>query len=249
MLASQGVTALTGNWLNLPLFFAQQPEPDLEFTEEDLDDHTSPIPPPMRAPKRSGKKPLLWILLLLVLGVAGYAAYDPDGVMLLLEPYLGGDGEQAQQAAPMPPGPRPNAGETPTTAPPPPAATTTPAPAGSASSPVPAKPQPPAAAVPAPAPAPTPAPAGKPMAPVTPVAGPLFGEGQRVVIVADPARPGAPIPLFNNAAGTKTATTVSPSTTLTVMDGEWAKSGWVYAVRTDDGRKGWISERSLKPKR
>ncbi|MFO0730734.1 MAG: hypothetical protein U0231_16985 [Nitrospiraceae bacterium] len=195
---------------------------------------------------------MLWILLLLILGVAGYAAYDPDGMMQILEPYLGGlsgESEQAQQSAPTPAAPQPMAQEAPTTAPPTPAATGTPAPAPTsaapAAAPTPVKPQTPAAA----APAPTPSPAAKPMAPIAQVAGPLFGEGQRVVIVADPTRPGAPVPLFNNSAGSKTTTTVSASTTLTVLDGELAKNGWVYAVRTDDGRKGWISERNLKLKR
>jgi hypothetical protein len=106
----------------------------------------------------------------------------------------------------------------------------------------------------APAPAPpvivapaTPAPKSSPA--VTNVAGPLFSEGQRVTVIPNPSRPNSPVPLFVDAAGRKTSTTVQASTTLTVLDGDYQKSGWVYAVRTEDGRKGWIPERGLRLKR
>ena len=52
---------------------------------------TKPVPPPtppMNAPKRSGKRPLLWILLVLLAGGIGYVAMDPDGAMQLIVPYL-----------------------------------------------------------------------------------------------------------------------------------------------------------------
>ena len=68
MVSTMGIPAIRSEWGNWHLLFATQPEPDLEFTEEDLDESTSPPSPPMNAPKRSGKKPLLWILLLLLLG-------------------------------------------------------------------------------------------------------------------------------------------------------------------------------------
>ena len=45
------------------------------------------------------------------------------------------------------------------------------------------------------------------------------------------------------------STTVQASATLIVLDGDYQKSGWVYAVRTEDGRKGWIPERGLRLKR
>ncbi len=101
----------------------------------------------------------------------------------------------------------------------------------------------PTAAIPAPAPVVKPAPA-----PVR-VAGPLFAEGQRVTVIADPGRPKSPVPLFVDSVGTKTSTTVPASSTLTILDGDYQKKGWVYAVRTQDGRKGWIPERSLRLKR
>jgi hypothetical protein len=37
--------------------------------------------------------------------------------------------------------------------------------------------------------------------------------------------------------------------TLTILDGDYQKRGWMYAVRTQDGKKGWIAERHLKLKR
>ena len=96
---------------------------------------------------------------------------------------------------------------------------------------------------------PAPAPVVKPTPASVRVAGPLFAEGQRVTVIADPSRPKSPMPLFVDSVGTKTSTTVPASTTLTILDGDYQKNGWVYAVRTQDGRKGWIPERSLRLKR
>ena len=47
---------------------ARQPEPDLEFTEEELDQTTATRPAsPMKSGKKSrGGRPLLWIFLLLL---------------------------------------------------------------------------------------------------------------------------------------------------------------------------------------
>lgn len=228
---------------------ASQPEPDLEFTEEDLDDAVPPAPP-MNAPKRSKKGPLLWILLLLLVGGIGYVAMDPDAAMQLIQPYLDGVIETSQPVAQRPPAPAPKPATPSAQAPAPsPAPSVAPppvvdnAPPPPAEAPVP-KPAPaPAAAVPAPAPAMKPAPA-----PVR-IPGPLYAEGQRVMVIADPNRPKSPMPLFADAVGTKTSTTVPASTALTILDGEYQKNGWVYAVRTQDGRKGWIPERSLRLKR
>lgn len=253
---------------------ASQPEPDLEFTEEDLDEAVPPPTPPMNAPKRSRKSPLLWILLLLLLGGIGYVAMDPDAAMQLVQPYLDGVMETSQPVAQRPPAPapKPAAAPAPVPTPTPAPAVAPPAMVDSASSPPMDTPAPipapaPAAAVPAPAPVmkpgagvPAPAPVAKPAAearapvakpapaPVR-IAGPLYAEGQRVMVVADPSRPKSPMPLFVDSVGTKTSITVPPSTTLTILDGEYQKNGWIYAVRTQDGRKGWIRERSLRLKR
>ena len=238
---------MRSEWTNWHLLFASQPEPDLEFTEEDLDESMPPPAPPMNSPKRSGKKPLLWILLLLLVGGVGYVAMDPDGAMQLVEPYLGGGAEPAQPVIQKPPVKAQAPKQAPTVAPPVVADNSTPAPADvpAASSAIPA-PAIPAPAMPALQPA---ASAPKPAAPTVRVAGPLYAEGQRVTVIADPTRPKSPIPLFVDAVGTKTSTTVLAGATLTILDGDYQKRGWVYSVRAQDGRKGWVPERSLRLKR
>ena len=247
MVSSTGIPAMRSEWTNWHLLFASQPEPDLEFTEEDLDESMPPPAPPMNSPKRSGKKPLLWILLLLLVGGVGYVAMDPDGAMQLVEPYLGGGAEPAQPVIQKPPVKAQAPKQAPTVAPPVVADNSTPAPADvpapSSALPVPATAAP---ATPALQPA---ASAPKPAAPTVRVAGPLYAEGQRVTVIADPTRPKSPIPLFVDAVGTKTSTTVLAGATLTILDGDYQKRGWVYSVRAQDGRKGWVPERSLRLKR
>ena len=247
MVSSTGIPAMRSEWTNWHLLFASQPEPDLEFTEEDLDESMPPPAPPMNSPKRSGKKPLLWILLLLLVGGVGYVAMDPDGAMQLVEPYLGGGAEPAQPVIQKPPVKAQAPKQAPTVAPPVVADNSTPAPADvPAPSSAMSAPAIPAPAMPALQPA---ASAPKPAAPTVRVAGPLYAEGQRVTVIADPTRPKSPIPLFVDAVGTKTSTTVLAGATLTILDGDYQKRGWVYSVRAQDGRKGWVPERSLGLKR
>lgn len=247
MVSSTGIPAIRSEWTNWHLLFASQPEPDLEFTEEDLDESMPPPAPPMNSPKRSGKKPLLWILLLLLVGGVGYVAMDPDGAMQLVEPYLGGGAEPAQPVIQKPPVKAQAPKQAPTVAPPVVADNSTPAPADvPAPSSAMSAPAIPAPAMPALQPA---ASAPKPAAPTVRVAGPLYAEGQRVTVIADPTRPKSPIPLFVDAVGTKTSTTVLAGATLTILDGDYQKRGWVYSVRAQDGRKGWVPERSLRLKR
>ena len=233
MFSSTSVSALSSEWTNWHLLFARQPEPDLEFSEDDLDEPMPPPAPPMNAPKRSGNRPLLWILLLLIVGGIGYVAIDPDGVMQLIQPYLE---ERVETTPPVPPTP-PNSeqAQAPTISPPELID-------NGSSSPAAPSPAPPVVAAPA-----TPAPKSSPA--VINVSGPLFSEGQRVTVIPNPSLPKSPVPLFLDAAGRKTSTTVQASATLTVLDGDYQKSGWVYAVRTEDGRKGWIPERGLRLKR
>ena len=246
MVSSMGIPAIGSEWTNWRLLFASQPEPDLEFTEEDLDEAAPPPAPPMNAPKRSKKGPFLWILLLLLVGGIGYVAMDPDAAMQLIQPYLDGGAETAppvaQRPAPSVPkpatAPAPPQAATPAVAPPTVVDST---PAAPVDTPAP-KPGPAAAA-------PAPAPVVKPAPTAVRVAGPAFAESQRVTVVADATRPKAPMPLFIDAVGSKTSTTVPAGATLTILDGDYQKSGWVYSVRTQDGKKGWISERHLKLKR
>ena len=247
MVSSTGIPAMRSEWTNWHLLFASQPEPDLEFTEEDLDESMPPPAPPMNSPKRSGKKPLLWILLLLLVGGVGYVAMDPDGAMQLVEPYLGGGAEPAQPVIQKPPVKAQAPKQAPTVAPPVVADNSTPAPADvPAPSSAMSAPAIPAPAMPALQPA---ASAPKPAAPTVRVAGPLYAEGQRVTVIADPTRPKSPIPLCVDAVGTKPSTTVLAGATLTILDGDYQKRGWVYSVRAQDGRKGWVPERSLRLKR
>ncbi len=274
MVSSTGIPAIGSTWTDWRLLFASQPEPDLEFTDDDLNEAVPPPAPEMNSPKRSNKGPLLWMLLLLLLGGIGYVAMDPDAAMELIKPYLDGGAEPAPPVAQRPhaPAPKPVAPPAPApapsvappvivdSAPPPveaPAPMPTPAPTAAVQAPTPAASAPTAAPaievpVPARAPAavaPAPARASKPAPSPVRVPGPLYAERQRVMVIADPTRPKSPLPLFVDAVGSKTSTTVPASTTLTILDGEYQKNGWVYSVRTQDGRKGWIPERSLRLKR
>lgn len=231
MFPSTGVFAIGSEWTNWRLLFARQPEPDLEFTEEDLDETLPPPAPLMKEPKQPRKRPVLWILLILLLGGIGYVAMDPDGAMQLIEPYLEG-GTEATQPAAQSPAPRAQAPEA------------IPSELVDAASPVP--PTPPTTIPPTQVPA---APAVKAVPPVMNIADPLFSEGQRVTVITDPSRPKSSVPLFVDSAGTRTSTTVQASATLTILDGAYQEPGWTYAVRTEDGRKGWIPERSVRLKR
>jgi hypothetical protein len=217
-----GVPAFAGISLNHALFFARQPEPDLELTEDDLADATPHASSPMKSPKPSNKRPILWLLLLAVLGGVAYIAMDPDMIMRILEPYLG-DSEQNSVS----------------TVPPPQAEQS---PAASAVPPLNEPPAPPAVQPPSMTKT---APGGA--SPTVP--GPLFGEGQKVSVVPDPARPNGPVLLFADAARTKPGPTVAAGSSLTVLDGDLQGANWIYAVATEDGRKGWVAEKHLKFRR
>lgn len=257
MFAVAGGPSFAGNPLSA-LFFARQPEPDLEFTEEELEQTTNTrSSSPMKSPKKSGGRPVLWILLLALIGGGAYVAMEPEMVMDWVNQLLG------ETPAPQPP---PMAAR-----PAPPAPIAQPAPAADAPAPVPATPQ---ASAPVPAtPSPVspmtsaPAPAGTPAAPgVTPAPpampaspamttppasaalAPMFGEGQRVTVSVDPALAGGMLTLFQDAAGTKPGPAVRSGTGLTILDGDLQPNGWVYAVRTDDGAKGWVAEKRLRLK-
>ena len=76
----------------------------------------------------------------------------------------------------------------------------------------------------------------------------MFSEGQKVTVTVDEMAPGGNIPLFADSSGSKPGLSVRPGVTLTVMDGELQASGWMYLVRTDEGAKGWVSEKRLRLK-
>jgi len=76
----------------------------------------------------------------------------------------------------------------------------------------------------------------------------MFGEGQKVTVALDPTMPGETVTLSGDPAGTKPGVAVRAGATLTILDGDLQGSTWVYSVRSDDGAKGWVSERRLRLK-
>jgi hypothetical protein len=76
----------------------------------------------------------------------------------------------------------------------------------------------------------------------------MFGEGQRVTVTVDPTAPGGTISLYADPTGSRPGPLVRAGATLTVMDGDLQPDGWMYAVRTDEGVKGWVSEKRLRLK-
>ena len=258
MFAVAGGPSFAGNPLSA-LFFARQPEPDLEFTEEELEQTTNTrSSSPMKSPKKSGGRPVLWLLLLALIGGGAYVAMEPEMVMDWVNQLLGETpAPQPPQMAARPAPPAPIAQPAPATPDAP-----APIPAGpQASAPMPATPSPtsPMASAPAPvgtpaAPGATPAPPAMPASPAmtAPPAlaalAPMFGEGQRVTVSVDPAVAGGTLTLFQDPAGTKPGPAVRSGTGLTILDGDLQPSGWVYSVRTDDGAKGWVAEKRLRLK-
>src|SRR3990167_5013473 len=89
MFAVAGGPSFAGSALS-NLFFARQPEPDLEFTEEELEQTTNTrSSSPMKSPKKSGGRPVLWILLLTLIGGGAYVAMEPEMVMDWVNQLLG----------------------------------------------------------------------------------------------------------------------------------------------------------------
>lgn len=244
------MAALVGNltsvWkpFNWTLLFARQPEPDLEFTEEELDQTIatkarSPLPP---RKKSGGGSPILWILLLALVGGIAYVSMEPEMMTEWLSPYLGESTPPPIAMKPKPLAPAP-------VAPPAPAPQTAPSPSDEASAPL-APANTPATAVAPAAPAvvlPSQT-ATRPAAPVVPPLDPIFSEGQKVTVTVGEMAPGGSIPLFADSSSSKPGPIVRPGVSLTVMDGDLQPSGWMYLVRTDEGAKGWVSEKRLRLK-
>jgi len=228
------------NPFDLTLHFARQPEPDLEFTEEELDQTiTTKTRSTMPSPKKSGGggRPILWIVLLaLVGGLAYVATMEPEMLEEWLSPYLGESTPPPVAMTPKPTTPRPVAPSTPT----PQAA---PNPSNQASSPMAQAPAPGAPAV-----SPPPQTAARPDAPVVSTLDPMFGEGQKVTITVDDMAPGGSIPLFADSSSSRPGPIVHAGASLTVMDGDLQPGGWMYLVRTDEGVRGWVSEKRLRLK-
>ena len=249
------MAALVGNltsvWnpFNWTLHFARQPEPDLEFTEEELDQTiTTKARGPMNPRKKSGGgRPLLLILLLaLVGGIAYVATMEPEMLTEWLSPYLG---ESTPPPAPPPIAMKPKPSPPAPVAPPAPAPQAAPSPSSGASAPLAPATSPATAVAPAaPAVVPPSQTAARPAAPVVPPLDPMFSEGQKVTVTVDEMAPGGSIPLFADSSSSKSGPIVRPGVSLTVMDGDLQPGGWMYLVRTDEGAKGWVSEKRLRLK-
>ena len=249
------MAALVGNltsvWnpFNWTLHFARQPEPDLEFTEEELDQTiTTKARGPMNPRKKSGGgRPLLLILLLaLVGGIAYVATMEPEMLTEWLSPYLG---ESTPPPAPPPIAMKPKPSPPAPVAPPAPAPQAAPSPSSGASASLAPATSPATAVAPAaPAVVPPPQTAARPAAPVLPPLDPMFSEGQKVTVTVDEMAPGGSIPLFADSSSSKPGPIVRPGVSLTVMDGDLQPGGWMYLVRTDEGAKGWVSEKRLRLK-
>ena len=261
------------------LLFARQPEPDLEFTEEELE-QTSNIRPSssMKPPKnkKSGGSPLLWLLFLVLIGGGAYLAMEPEMAMELIGPLLGETSET--ETLPPPIAHKPVPPPKPIPAPPP----APPQPSATVPETLPGEPPQMAAQIPAPVPPPTPehtsptavpeavrpvppAPANQagpgqaaPIAttaapqispPVTDIPDPAFGEGQRVTLLPSPGAPTKKVALMKNAEGGTPGPAVPPGTNFTILDGDLQDRGWVYYVRSDYGTKGWLDEKQLRAKR
>ncbi len=250
MFAFAGSPPLGGSLLTWNLFFARQPEPDLEFTEEELE-QTSTVrsPAPQKPPKQSSGRPLLWVLLLVLIGGGTYVAMEPEMVMEHIGPLLGESPAPEPPAPiaqkPLPPKPAPVAPPQPLEAAPTGPSAVAPAevpqPATAPASPVPM----PTAVTTAEA---TPPPASASEAPITDTPAPLFGEGQRVSVLPNPTAPREKVLLAKDAEGSQPGPAIPAGTVLTILDGDLQETGWVYSVRSDYGTKGWLAEHQLKLK-
>ena len=229
------MAALVGNLTSVwnpfdwTLHFARQPEPDLEFTEEELDQTitTKARGPVTPRKKPGGGSPILWILLLALVGGVAYVSMEPEMLTEWLSPYLGESTPPPMAMKPKPLVPAPQAA---------------PSPSNEASAPL------APATAPAPAVVPPPQTAARPAAPVVPPLDPMFSEGQKVTITVDEMAPGGSISLFADSSSSKPGPIVRPGVSLTVMDGDLQPGGWIYLVRTDEGAKGWVSEKRLRLK-
>ena len=240
------MAALVGNLTSVwrpfdwTLLFARQPEPDLEFTEEELDQTIATKARGSLNPRKKpgGGSPILWVLLLALVSGIAYVSMEPELLTEWLGPYLG------ETTPPPPVTMRPKPAAPAPMAPAPQAAPSTQAPAPSAPVTSPTT----AVAPAAPAVVPPTQTAARPSAPDVSPLNPMFGEGQKVTVTPDEIAPGGSISLFADSSSSKPGPIVRPGASLTVMDGDLQPGGWMYLVRTDDGLKGWVSEKRLRLK-
>jgi hypothetical protein len=236
-MAGPSLAAVPLDWWSV--LFAREPEPDLEFDDltADLEEppSTSSGSPEKRPRKSSSRRPIHWILFLLIAGIGALFAYDPELAMDVFG--------LAKHPAPPPPM---TARPAPQPQPMPPASVPSVAPSMSGSDPAMPATGGPSANPSRPSASTTPMPQ-VPSATSSAGAGPLFSEGQRVVLISDPALPTEKVVLSPDPGGARPGPAVTAGTTLTVLDGEFRDTGWVYSVRSPEGMTGWLPEKRLKP--
>ncbi|MEQ1846991.1 MAG: hypothetical protein ABL983_15600 [Nitrospira sp.] len=88
MLAVAGGSSLPVRPLAWGVLFARQPEPSLEFTEVWPDEATIGSPSPVKPPKQTHGRPLLWVLFFVLIGGGAYVATEPEMVTESLRPLL-----------------------------------------------------------------------------------------------------------------------------------------------------------------
>ncbi len=71
---------------------------------------------------------------------------------------------------------------------------------------------------------------------------PLFGEDQ----IVEPADETRDTMLAGDATNSQPGPMVNAGEHLTILDGSYQTTGWVYQVKTQSGKTGWISEEKLK---
>jgi len=74
------------------------------------------------------------------------------------------------------------------------------------------------------------------------VSAPLFSENQTVMLAGEAGE----TMLMGDPTNTKAGPMVQTSEHLTILDGLPQSEGWVYQVRTQSGKSGWVSEEKLK---
>jgi hypothetical protein len=209
------------------ILFAREPEPDLELDDvlDDVEDRPSPGAPYRKPRRSSSRKPIHWVMFLIIVGFGGLFAYDPEFVMELFgqglhppsAPIITAVPKAKRapvvQAVPAQPTAMPNV--------------------ISASPALPSQPMPMAAAGAV-------SPGNVATNPV-----PLYSEGQRVLVLADPALPTETVNLSPDPAGKMQGPALRAGAFLTILDGELRETGWVYSVRSAEGLAGWLPEKRL----
>jgi len=74
------------------------------------------------------------------------------------------------------------------------------------------------------------------------IGSPLFGENQTVVL----AQKTGEAMLTEHVTNSQSGPMVKTDERLTILDGSYQKTGWMYQVKTTSGKTGWISEDKLK---